>query len=676
MKKFLTLITAFSLCIGLLFFSNTKKTAVKAADSQEKKEYDTAQDLFNNSVDFKTSNTLPKARKAFSNSVGIYERKKSSTEVLVYKLRVSSTETADLPIMNLSVTLLTDVDNEGNDIEKTISISTDNNKYVTINKENPTTVITFDLGTMLDDNNSWKTVKEESIAYFKTIALTVEKDTIVRTLSFFKHVHVWEQFDEKNYNAKKEATCTEKGLYTSYAHCSDSDCNKYFVVDEEGNVDESQEIPGYMIATLTISEKGHNVVQMIGKEPTCTEDGYLTYYYCFNCKKYFSDKECTKEVKTNSEKFSDKEIQNILVRSKTKHDFGNWVVVKEATCTESGQKQRICKKCGYVDIVDIDSKNHEHKTHVEKVDATFEKEGHEEYWHCDDCGKDFSNEACTEEGIINLPKNVVSAQVGLGKKVSVYFTSALGTTMTIRYVVDGETLTYTINGVVTTDKMYNSVLYRYTFEELALYNIEGALTISFEGTEGSFSFSVYNYLQNIYKDSSTATQQLITDFIYYVAALKDNFGYESMNTAFVGNQSTCTIGDNDNKRVVPEVQDENNKVSSVSLVYNNSFKLLFAYNKENATKINVYKNGSLISDGFDIDETEVLIKDISAKEFATLYTVELVKADGTAIKYTFSVNAYIFRLDELGSAAGISDKELKLALAVYRYGRTASSYTE
>ena len=64
----------------------------------------------------------------------------------------------------------------------------------------------------------------------------------------------------------------------------------------------------------------------------------------------------------------------------------------EATCV----KKPVCDTCGN-EYGDIDSDNHKGLKHVEKVDATKEKEGNIEYWYCEDCGKYFGGENGTKE---------------------------------------------------------------------------------------------------------------------------------------------------------------------------------------------------------------------------------------------------------------------------------------
>lgn len=64
----------------------------------------------------------------------------------------------------------------------------------------------------------------------------------------------------------------------------------------------------------------------------------------------------------------------------------------KATCT----KKATCDICGS-EYGDIDPNNHGKLTHIDKVDATRDKEGNIEYWYCEECGKYFGDKDGTKE---------------------------------------------------------------------------------------------------------------------------------------------------------------------------------------------------------------------------------------------------------------------------------------
>ncbi|MBO5323387.1 MAG: InlB B-repeat-containing protein, partial [Oscillospiraceae bacterium] len=99
----------------------------------------------------------------------------------------------------------------------------------------------------------------------------------------------------------KDATCTEAG-------------SKEQTCSACGDV-KTEEIPA----------TNHNIVNVEAKAPTCTEAGYEAYEYCTKC-----DHTTYVEIPA------------------TGHSYGDWVVTKDATCTETGSKEQTCSACGDV----------------------------------------------------------------------------------------------------------------------------------------------------------------------------------------------------------------------------------------------------------------------------------------------------------------------------------------
>ena len=84
----------------------------------------------------------------------------------------------------------------------------------------------------------------------------------------------------------KAATCTENGN-SDYWYCAAFD--KYF--KDENGVNEITAESTVLPAT------GHQLTKVAAKEPTCTKDGNIEYWYCENCGKYFSDKNAETEIR-------------------------------------------------------------------------------------------------------------------------------------------------------------------------------------------------------------------------------------------------------------------------------------------------------------------------------------------------------------------------------------------
>lgn len=113
-----------------------------------------------------------------------------------------------------------------------------------------------------------------------------------------QHVHTF-----GDWQVKKPATCEKTGLEERF--CTDTDCNKK----------EIRKIPAL----------GHDLKETVITEPTCGTAG-------------------SKEVTCSRCDF--KEVTEIPATGN--HAYGDWVIVKEATCTEEGLRTQTCANCGDV----------------------------------------------------------------------------------------------------------------------------------------------------------------------------------------------------------------------------------------------------------------------------------------------------------------------------------------
>lgn len=113
-----------------------------------------------------------------------------------------------------------------------------------------------------------------------------------------QHVHTF-----GDWQVKKPATCEKTGLEERF--CTDTDCNKK----------EIRKIPAL----------GHDLKETVITEPTCGTAGSKEIT-CSRCD--FKD---TKEIPATGN-----------------HAYGDWVIVKETTCTEEGLRTQTCANCGDV----------------------------------------------------------------------------------------------------------------------------------------------------------------------------------------------------------------------------------------------------------------------------------------------------------------------------------------
>lgn len=151
-----------------------------------------------------------------------------------------------------------------------------------------------------------------------------------------QHVHTF-----GDWQVKKPATCEKTGLEERF--CTDTDCNKK----------EIRKIP-----TL-----GHDLKETVIAEPTCGTAGSKEIT-CSRCD--FKD---TKEIPATGN-----------------HAYGDWVIVKEATCTEDGLKTRHCQNddCNEVESEVIPATGHTFGDWKVTTPATCETEGQEERT-CESC---------------------------------------------------------------------------------------------------------------------------------------------------------------------------------------------------------------------------------------------------------------------------------------------------
>ena len=113
--------------------------------------------------------------------------------------------------------------------------------------------------------------------------------------------------------------------------------------------------------TAEIPSLGHNYVTE-RKEATCEDLGY-EQERCSNCN----------EIRTGSYK----SIPAL------EHDYGEWVTVKQATCTTSGEMTQTCKRCGYVFLSIVNMTGHQYEE--DSKEATCTEDGYTQQ-KCKRCG--------------------------------------------------------------------------------------------------------------------------------------------------------------------------------------------------------------------------------------------------------------------------------------------------
>ena len=186
---------------------------------------------------------------------------------------------------------------------------------------------------------------------------------------------------------KKEATCTEEG-YTGDLYCKD--CNK--------RLQKGEAIP-------KTAHKWDN--GKVTTKPTCTDAGVKTYT-CTRCKTTRTETipktehtavvvpakaaTCTETGLTEGKEC--KICHATLVKQEVipalDHDWDDWKVTKEATCTEPGVKTRTCKRdASHTDTEAIPATDHMYGKEV--VEPTCTEEGYTKYT-CAYCGDSYTTD--------------------------------------------------------------------------------------------------------------------------------------------------------------------------------------------------------------------------------------------------------------------------------------------
>ena len=245
-----------------------------------------------------------------------------------------------------------------------------------------------------DETSHWHTCtcgERESAAHVSSGPATSEAAEICTVCQRVLAPQLSSHTHETVHVAKVDATCTAGGNI-EYWYCEG--CDQYFK-DEACTTLTYEEL----IAIPALAHAG--MVHKDAKDPTCTAEGNVEYWYCALCETYFANAAAT-EVITDV----------IVPENGHSYDMTEWVQGSAGhwhECTECGAKtdfaahassspatedrEEICDDCGYVMAGKL---SHTHTPIYYAAEAaTCVKEGSLEHWYCTGCNQLFADEALT-----------------------------------------------------------------------------------------------------------------------------------------------------------------------------------------------------------------------------------------------------------------------------------------
>ena len=142
-----------------------------------------------------------------------------------------------------------------------------------------------------------------------------------------RHAHQYGEWIEQ-----VDATCADEGVLGHY-HCEG--CGKNF--DRDFNEITELSIP---------KSQNHDYGDLIDEVPATCADGVAAHYQCVVCGKLFDENK--HEV----------ELSQLVIEAEYEHTWTVGEITKIATCTEEGQRTRLCSVCGATDAQVIDKLPH------------------------------------------------------------------------------------------------------------------------------------------------------------------------------------------------------------------------------------------------------------------------------------------------------------------------------
>ena len=431
-----------------------------------------------------------------------------------------------------------------------------------------------------------------------------------------------------------QPTCTENGN-TAYWYCSD--CNKYF-----SDKDCKNEIA---LADTVISAKGHTLTATAEKAPTCTEDGNIKYWYCTECNKCFSDENGETEIS----------LEDTVINA------GHTITVaerKEPTCTEDGNiEYRYCTECNKY------FSDEECKNEITFADTVINTNGHNYVdGKCKECGAFENGIGEHLEGYsLSLDGNIgVNFYMELDESVIADENAYMQFTLP-----DGEVTNVSISDAK--QQTVNENTY-YVFScEIAAKEMNDTITaqiITSDNEGEKYIYSVEDYIQYIRENSTgfdEKTLSLVEAMEEYGIYAEAYFNNEKVNASPEMDAVTADTLAGHEKQTSGELPE--------GITYYGSSLLL----ESNTTMRHYFK----AVDGTDVSEYGFIEKDgYYYKEISDISAGKLGTAQNIAVgDYTISYSPMSYAYSVLNNDS--TDESLKdLVKALYLYKQAAEAYQQ
>lgn len=274
----------------------------------------------------------------------------------------------------------------------------------------------------------------------------------------------------------------------------------------------------------------------------------------------------------------------------------------------------------------------------------------------------------------SLP-SIDSASVTLGDDVALnyYVTMSEGLEATMNFTMNGETYDRELTKDGARYKVSLELPPQYMATEISVELIVNGVVVE------TMTYSIKQYAQSMLNDAgnSDKLKRLVSDMLYYGAAAQVYRGYNVENLAtadvtnLVGTPSTVTPEEADNVRMLTShVADKKASFKSVSVWFDDVNKIYVKVNTQNANGAAVtlkILKGETVEKEVVVTSETVFTEGILATDFDETYTFEL-SVDGELTQtLTYSVNAYAYKMQTHADMG-------ELALALYRYGKSAEAY--